>query len=39
MLLSAAMVVDVLPVMEGLNNALACQAQALLQAIPMVRAA
>lgn len=37
MLLSAAMVVDVLPVMQSLNDALMVQAQAIFQAIPMVQ--
>ena len=38
MLLSAAMVVDVLPILQGINNGLMCEAQAVLHAIPMLQA-
>lgn len=38
MLLSAAMVVDVLPILQGINNGLMCEAQAVIHAIPMLQA-
>ncbi len=37
MLLSAAMVIDVLPVLQGINNSLMCEAQAVLHAIPILQ--